>query len=267
VKLNQEIIELRKTNKLLIEDHKLLQHEVILSRCRAFQKYVGIDQYYDQTVVYLFYLGIKDGNFMFKFGKSDTPKSRFKKHEKGFEMCELLSVRSCVNSLITERLIRKYIKQHNIRVDLEDKRGHNNTEIIECKTQKVLDDFLDYFSELTKFDVHITRLENLHKIALLDKDKTILKLQNLVSTFKNYITRMELTEKEKELKRNTEYNKDYPYWQKSCLYCDEEFLTDDMMKISCDNCKEVKRKEYASKTYTTEEISDYLRKQYTRSGE
>lgn len=131
----------------------------------------------------------------------------------------------------------------------------------------MLDDFLDYFSELTKFDVHITRLENLHKIALLDKDKTILKLQILVSTFKNYITHMELAEKEKELKRNTEYNKDYPYWQKSCLYCEEEFLTDDMMKIRCDNCKEVKRKEYASKTYTTEEMSDYLRKHCNRSGE
>lgn len=59
--------------------------------------------------------------YLFKIGKSDDFEQRWKKHKQTFQICELMNVRSSVNSLFTERLIKRFLNDKGLMTDYEVK--------------------------------------------------------------------------------------------------------------------------------------------------
>ena len=257
-KINQQLIELQETNRQLEEtngqlefskkqleetngylktDLRVIQNELIMSYCKAFQKYSCVEQYYGKNIVYLIYIGIHDGKYLFKIGKSDDFEQRWKSHKQTFAVCELMDVRSCVNALFTERLIKKYLKDKGLMTDYEVK-GDIQKEVFECSDKKELNDFIDHFKYLTQYDTHITELEYKNKILLLEKEKEILKLRQMVDSFKHYLMFQEMSKKDIELEVKKNKNKDYPYCQKMCFYCYEYYMTDNIFSFRCERCED-----------------------------
>lgn len=144
-KINQELLELKEENTelkqenvMLIEDKNKLYHDIILANAKAFQRYSNIKQYMDKAVVYLIYLGITYSNLGLVTNSMGCGR--------------LINQRlRCVNTLFTERYIKKYRDKNNLNIKFVAK-GANKTEIICCRDQQEVEEFLDHFNHLTRFD-------------------------------------------------------------------------------------------------------------------
>jgi hypothetical protein len=135
----------------------------------------------------------------------------------------------CVNTLFTERYIKKYRDKNNLNIKFVAK-GANKTEIICCRDQQEVEEFLDHFNHLTRFDAHITLKEQEYKMELLKKDNIILKMEGIIWAHKSYILQLE-TDRQASVRDD-----EYPFWNKTCIKCDDYFLTDDDTEAKCDVC-------------------------------
>lgn len=76
---------------------------------------------------------------------------------------------------------------------------------------------------MTRFDAHITRKEQEYKMELLKKN-------NIIWAHKSYILQL------KTNRQASVRDDEYPFWNKTCIKCDDYFLTDDDTEEKCDVC-------------------------------
>ncbi len=171
---------------------------IIQTSINSFKRYVNINNFNEENVIYIAYVGTKDSIPHLKIGESSQLSKRIKCHSSDFDTFDLIHVTACPNSKIVEAKIKTHLR--NIKTTWKTSKNLH-TEIFTPTDAMSIDyiiSFIDnlaqehsknkeyYLNELIRKDHELEISSMNQKIQTLKHENEIMKLK-----YENQIMKLE----------------------------------------------------------------------------